>query len=155
MDSATSTDSLYSSLASSCRRKWVDFRTLWRGSRVAGEGGGGGQTGSDGGGGQTGSDGYRAHSHTHTVKILLSFGPEGLTCSTGSTAPGWRSRRGSASRSCRGRKVRLFRVQQLDAVTLHSFIHSSVQINPRDVSHPLPLSRWMMTVSFPNFSNVS
>lgn len=27
-DSAMSTDSLYSSLASSCRRKWVDFLTL-------------------------------------------------------------------------------------------------------------------------------
>lgn len=94
-DSAMSTDSLYSSLASSCRRKWVDFLTLQK---------------------ESSQDWGFVHSYKNKVhplqywsqsvfdnnpviKLHKNTGRARLTCSTGSVAPGLRARHGSACRN--------------------------------------------------------
>ena len=85
-DSAMSMDSLYSSLASSCRRKWVDFLTLQKESRRGGR--------------ESRTVIPHMLGNADDVTPFLSNNvKEDFTCSTGSTAPEWRSRHGSASQS--------------------------------------------------------
>lgn len=120
-DSAMSVDSLYSSFASSCRRKWVDFLTLqWEEPVI---------------------ENLWAHSHIRYIILIIIPAALGKRHQDGHLIMGVLSKSNITWKKFDFRSA---------GTTPNSAITGS-----RAVLYPRPLSRWMMKVSFPNFSKVS